>query len=62
MQLNGSRNSKLFETLNILNQWFSVFIYLIPFFQTRIPDLSPVHSVLVYLLIYWNYESNKFLQ
>jgi len=44
-------------------QWFLTFFYIsYPFCQTRLPDLPPVHSMVVYLLIYWKYEINKFLQ
>ena len=30
-----------------------------PFYRTRLPDLPPIHSV---VLIYWKYEINKLLQ
>ena len=42
-----------------LVQWFlTFFTYLTPFYQTRIPDLLPIHST---VLVYWKYEINKLI-
>jgi len=35
------------------------FLHILPFYRTRLPDLPPIHSV---VLIYWKYEINELLQ
>ena len=40
----------------------NLFYIFYPFYQIRLPDLLPVHSMLVNLLIYGKYEMKKILQ
>jgi len=47
------------EACCTLDQWFLTSFTYLTFYQTRLPDLPPLHSRMV---IYWKYETNKLLQ
>jgi len=52
-------NSQSLQRTNWINQCFLPFFNTVPFNQTSLPDLTPIHSMVV---IHWKYEINKLLR
>jgi len=58
-ELWSNKNMTVLWLIVGLGQWFLLFLHILPFNQTRSPDL-PQYTQMV--LIYWKYEHNKLLQ